>query len=82
MAEVAARERERRSKELEERQEREKLAEGGELPGHIREPVMCDLPDEVPAGEDLYVHCVPSRASARRCSRSITARAARRSTTR
>ncbi len=59
MAEVAARERERRSKELEERQEKQKLAEGGELPGHIREPVTCDLPDEVPAGEDLYVHCVP-----------------------
>jgi hypothetical protein len=59
MAEVAARERERRSKEIEERQEKEKMAEGGELPGHIREPVTCDLPDEIPAGEDLYVHCVP-----------------------
>jgi len=59
MAEVAARERERRSKELEDQKEKEKLAEGGELPGHIREPVTCDLPDEVPAGEDLYVHCVP-----------------------
>jgi hypothetical protein len=58
MADVAARERERHKKEQEERQEREKLAEGGELPGHIREPVMCDLPDDVPAGEDLYVHCV------------------------
>ena len=59
MAEVAARERERRSKEIEDQKEKEKLAEGGELPGHIREPVTCDLPDEVPAGEDLYVHCVP-----------------------
>ena len=59
MADVAARERERRSKELEDRKEKEKLAEGGELPGHLREPVTCDLPDEVPAGEDLYVHCVP-----------------------
>jgi len=59
MADVAARERERRSKEIEDRKEKEKLAEGGELPGHIREPVTCDLPDEVPAGEDLYVHCVP-----------------------
>jgi len=59
MADVAARERERRNKELEDRKEKEKLAEGGELPGHIREPVTCDLPDEVPAGEDLYVHCVP-----------------------
>jgi len=59
MADVAARERERRNKELEEQKEKLKLAEGGELPGHIREPVTCDLPDEVPAGEDLYVHCVP-----------------------
>jgi len=59
MADVAARERERRNKELEDQKEREKLAEGGELPGHIREPVTCDLPDEVTAGEDLYVHCVP-----------------------
>jgi hypothetical protein len=59
MADVAARERERRSKELEDAKEKEKLAEGGELPGHIREPVTCDLPDEVTAGEDLYVHCVP-----------------------
>ena len=59
MADVAARERERHSKEIEDQKEREKLVEGGELPGHIREPVTCDLPDEVPAGEDLYVHCVP-----------------------
>ena len=59
MADVAARERERRSKEIEDQKEKEKLAEGGELPGHIREPVTCDLPDEVTAGEDLYVHCVP-----------------------
>jgi hypothetical protein len=59
MADVAARERERRAKEVEDQKEKAKLAEGGELPGHIREPVTCDLPDEVPAGEDLYVHCVP-----------------------
>jgi hypothetical protein len=59
MAEVAARERERHSKEIEDQKEKEKLVEGGDLPGHIREPVTCDLPDEVPAGEDLYVHCVP-----------------------
>ena len=57
MADVAARERERHSKEIEDQKEKEKLVEGGELPGHIREPVTCDLPDEVPAGEDLYVHC-------------------------
>ncbi len=59
VADVAARERERHSKEIEDQKEKEKLVEGGELPGHIREPVTCDLPDEVPAGEDLYVHCVP-----------------------
>jgi hypothetical protein len=59
MADVAARERERRNKELEDAKEKQTLLEGGELPGHIREPVTCDLPDEVTAGEDLYVHCVP-----------------------
>jgi hypothetical protein len=59
MSEVAARERERRNKEIEDHKEREKLVEGGELPGHIREAIHCDLPDEVPPGEDIYVHCVP-----------------------
>jgi hypothetical protein len=59
MSDVAARERERRNKEVENRQEKEKLVEGGDLPGHIREAIHCDLPDEVPAGEDIYVHCVP-----------------------
>lgn len=59
MSDVAARERERRNKEVGDRQEREKLVEGGELPGHIRESIHCDLPDEVPPGEDIYVHCVP-----------------------
>jgi hypothetical protein len=59
MADVAARERERRNKELEDRQEKEKLAEGGSCPATSASRCMCDLPDEVPAGEDLYVHCVP-----------------------
>ena len=59
MSDVAARERERRNKEIEDHKEREKLVEGGDLPGHIREAIHCDLPDEVPAGEDIYVHCVP-----------------------
>jgi hypothetical protein len=59
MSDVAARERERRNKEIEDHKEREKLVEGGELPGHIREAIHCDLPDEVPAGEDIFVHCVP-----------------------
>jgi hypothetical protein len=59
MSDVAARERERRNKEIEDHKEREKLVEGGELPGHIREAIHCDLPDDVPAGEDIYVHCVP-----------------------
>ncbi len=59
MSDVAARERERRNKEIEDHKEREKLVEGGDLPGHIREAIHCDLPDEVPPGEDIYVHCVP-----------------------
>jgi hypothetical protein len=35
------------------------LAEGPALPGHFGEPIYCTMPDEVSAGSDLYVHCVP-----------------------
>jgi hypothetical protein len=56
---VAARERERLSREDQERREHEKLIEGPELPGHISEAIHCTLPDEVPSETDLYVHCVP-----------------------
>jgi hypothetical protein len=59
LQEIAEREKERRAKENEEKQEREKLEAGPDLPGHISEPITCTLPDEVQAGADLFVHCVP-----------------------
>jgi hypothetical protein len=54
-----ARESERKNKEIEERTTREKLADGPELPARVTEPVACTVPDEIPSGTDLYVHCVP-----------------------
>jgi len=57
--EADARDTERKNKELQERTAREKLAEGPELPSHVSEPISCTVPDEVPPGTDLYVHCVP-----------------------
>ena len=57
--EAEAREAERKSKELQERAAREKLAEGPELPPHISEQIACTVPDEVSPGADLFVHCVP-----------------------
>jgi hypothetical protein len=57
--EADARENERKSKETEERAKLEKLAEGPELPAHVTEPISCTVPDEIPPGADLYVHCVP-----------------------
>jgi hypothetical protein len=53
-----AKEKERKAAEEAERQSREKLAAGPDMPGHISEPVHCAIPDEAPAGSDLYVHCV------------------------
>ena len=66
MSDVAARERERRNKEIEDHKEREKLVEGGELPGHIREAIHCDLPDEVPPAKTSTCTACRSRARARR----------------
>ena len=57
--EADARDTERKNKELQERTAREKLAEGPDLPAHVSEPISCTIPDEVPPGADLYVHCVP-----------------------
>jgi hypothetical protein len=54
-----AREAERKSKEQQDRAAHEKLVEGPDLPSHITEPIACTVPDEVPPGADLYVHCVP-----------------------
>jgi hypothetical protein len=57
--EADAREAQRKNKELEEQTAREKLAEGPDLPSRVTEPIACTVPDEVPSGADLYVHCVP-----------------------
>jgi hypothetical protein len=57
--EADARDAERKNKELQERTAREKLAEGPELPAHVSEQIACTVPDEVPPGADLFVHCVP-----------------------
>jgi hypothetical protein len=57
-----ARENDRKNKEIEERTSREKLAEGPELPAHVTEPIACTVPDEIPSGTDLYVHCVPRQS--------------------
>jgi hypothetical protein len=57
-----ARENERKNKEIEERSSREKLADGPDLPAHVTEPIACTVPDEIPSGADLYVHCVPRPA--------------------
>jgi len=51
--------RDRKEREDKARQERERMAEGPELPSRIPEPLYCTIPDEVQAGSDLYVHCVP-----------------------
>jgi hypothetical protein len=57
--EADARDAERKNKELQERTAREKLAEGPALPAHVSEQIACTVPDEVPPGADLFVHCVP-----------------------
>ncbi|HVR61032.1 MAG TPA: hypothetical protein VMU50_03990 [Polyangia bacterium] len=55
--EADARDKERKSREAKESTEREKLADGPDLPKTIPEPVHCTVPDEAPAGADLFVHC-------------------------
>lgn len=51
-------EKERKAAADSERADREKLAAGPELPAHLSEPLSCAVPEEAPAGADLYVHCV------------------------
>src|SRR5262249_51870989 len=51
--------RDRKEREDKARHDREKLADGPDLPSRIPEPLYCTVPDEVQAGSDLYVHCVP-----------------------
>jgi hypothetical protein len=55
--EADAREKDRKARETKEATEREKLVEGPDLPKTFPEPLHCTVPDEVPAGADLYVHC-------------------------
>jgi hypothetical protein len=52
-------ERDKKSREDKARAERDKMIEGPDLPARIPEPLYCTVPDEVEAGADLYVHCVP-----------------------
>jgi hypothetical protein len=57
--EAEGRDKERKSREAEAQAERDKLADGPDLPSHFTEPIYCTVPDDIPAGIDLYVHCVP-----------------------
>jgi hypothetical protein len=51
------RDKDRQLREEQDRQQREKLAEGPDLPARLAEPLVCNVPDEAPSGADLYVHC-------------------------
>ena len=57
-----AREHERKAWEDAARIERDKLDVLPPLPSRIPEPLHCILPDEVPAGADLFVQCVAQPA--------------------
>lgn len=59
------RDKERRAREDAERQERERLAAGPDMPSHFSEAIYCAMPDEVPAGSDLYIHCAPKSNNAK-----------------
>lgn len=52
------REKERKAKEEKERADREAAYVGPDVPGHFSENIYCDLGEIVPAGVDLYVHCL------------------------
>ncbi len=54
-----SRDKERKSRDEQARLDREKLEDGPDLPSHFSEPIYCTIPDEIPAGIDLFVHCVP-----------------------
>jgi hypothetical protein len=57
--EATAREQERKARDEQARLERQRLADGPELPRHFSEAIYCTIPDELLAGADLYVHCAP-----------------------
>jgi hypothetical protein len=50
-------EKERRAHDERERQERERLAEGPELPSQIPQPLYCPIGDEAHQNSELFVHC-------------------------
>jgi hypothetical protein len=58
-AKLEAAGKERQERETKERQARDKLAEGPDMPGSIPQPIFCPTQDEWTAGEDVYVHCAP-----------------------
>jgi hypothetical protein len=55
-AEAQARDAENKRKQ--ERDQRERLFAGPEMPPHLREALTCAVPDEAPLRTDLFVHCV------------------------
>jgi hypothetical protein len=55
---VEAQAREAENKKNRERQERERLFAGPEMPPHLRDALTCAVPDEAPLRTDLFVHCV------------------------
>ena len=57
--EAQTRDKEKKNRDEQARLEHDKLVDGPDLPGHFSEPIFCTVPDEIPQGADLYVHCVP-----------------------
>jgi hypothetical protein len=46
------------NKKRQERDQRERLFAGPDMPARLREPLTCAVPDEAPWRTDLFVHCV------------------------
>jgi hypothetical protein len=59
LQEAQARDKDRKNRDEQARLERDRLAEGPELPGHFSEAITCTMPDEIPEDTDLFVHCLP-----------------------
>jgi hypothetical protein len=56
IADTQARDAENKRKQ--EREQRERLFAGPEMPSRLREALTCAVPDEAPLRTDLFVHCV------------------------
>jgi hypothetical protein len=56
---AAAMLKEEENRKDQDRREREKRAQGPDMPSRVPEPLYCVVPDEAQAGADLFVHCVP-----------------------